>query len=202
MKILVVGGTGTIGQAVVDELSARHEVIVAGSKSGNLQMDITSLESIEAAYNKIGALDAVIVTAGKTFFGPLSETTQAQFSIGITSKLLGQINVVLAGLQYLNPQGSFTLTSGILNHDPILSGTNAAVANGGIEGFVKSAALELPHKMRINAISPTVVEESLPHYGPYFRGFTPVSAKTVALAYAKSVEGAQTGQIYRVGYTI
>lgn len=200
MKIMVVGGTGTIGQAVVEELSPRHKVIIAGSKTGDIHMDMTSSASIDEGYRKAGPVDAVIVTAGKTHFGPLAETTEEQFWVGIQNKLMGQINIVLQGLKHLNQGGSFTLTSGILNHDPVLFGVNAAVANGGIEGFVKSAALDLPNHMRINTVSPTVLVESMPKYGPYFKGFVPTPAKLVALAYAKSVEGHQTGQVYRVGY--
>jgi hypothetical protein len=35
-------------------------------------------------------------------------------------------------------------------------------------------------------------------YAPFFRGFEPIPAARAALAYAKSVEGAQTGRVYRV----
>lgn len=34
MKILIVGGTGTLGKAIVAELSVRHTVIVAGHTIG------------------------------------------------------------------------------------------------------------------------------------------------------------------------
>jgi len=43
-----------------------------------------------------------------------------------------------------------------------------------------------------------VIEEAMGDYAPSFRGFEPVPAARAALAYAKSVEGAQTGQVYRV----
>jgi hypothetical protein len=35
-------------------------------------------------------------------------------------------------------------------------------------------------------------------YGPFFPGYQPVAAAEVAIAYTKSVEGRQTGQIYKV----
>jgi hypothetical protein len=41
--------------------------------------------------------------------------------------------------------------------------------------------------------------EAMGKYAPYFRGFKPVPAADVALAYAKSVEGLQTGQTIHVG---
>ena len=70
--------------------------------------------------------------------------------------------------------------------------------NAAIEGFAAAAAIELPRGLRINAISPTVLTESMGSYGPFFPGFEPVPAERVALAYQRSVEGAQTGRVYRV----
>jgi NAD(P)-dependent dehydrogenase (short-subunit alcohol dehydrogenase family) len=116
--------------------------------------------------------------------------------VGLNSKLMGQVNCVLIGLDYMNDLGSFTLTSGILNHDPIAAGASAAMVNGAIDGFVTSAAIEMPRGIRINAVSPTVVTEALNQYGPYFRGFEPVPVQRVAHAFSKSVEGLQTGRIY------
>jgi NAD(P)-dependent dehydrogenase (short-subunit alcohol dehydrogenase family) len=115
---------------------------------------------------------------------------------------MSQVNLVLQGLHHVNDGGSFTLTSGMLNVDPAPLGASAAMVNGALEGFVRSAALEMPRSTRINLVSPTVIKESLAQYGEYFPGFEAVSAERVALAYRKSVEGAQTGQVYRVGYTV
>jgi hypothetical protein len=47
-------------------------------------------------------------------------------------------------------------------------------------------------------VSPTVITEALGKYESFFRGFQPVTAARAALGYAKSVEGAQTGQIIRI----
>jgi NAD(P)-dependent dehydrogenase (short-subunit alcohol dehydrogenase family) len=198
MKIIIVGGTGTLGKAVVNELSPRHELVIVGQQKGELQVDITKPKSIEKMYQSVKKFDAVIVTAGKVHFGPLEDLSDAEFNIGLQDKLMGQINIVLVGMKYINEGGSFTLTSGILNVDPIRMGTPAAMVNGGIEAFVKSAAIEVPKHIRINAVSPNVLTESMPFYGEYFRGFQSVPAAHVALAFSKSVEGAQTGQVYTV----
>ena len=48
-------------------------------------------------------------------------------------------------------------------------------------------------------LSPTVLVEAMDSYAPYFRGFKPVAGADVGLAYAKSVEGLQTGQTFHVG---
>jgi NAD(P)-dependent dehydrogenase (short-subunit alcohol dehydrogenase family) len=200
MKILIVGGTGTIGQAVVKELEPRHTIIVAGHSKGELQVDISDRASIEKMYQAVQDLDAVISTTGKVHFAELAAMTAEHYFIGLQNKLMGQVNLVLVGKAYLKEGGSFTLTSGLLSHDPIRAGSSASMVNGALDSFVKSAAIELPKGLRINAVSPTVITESLPAYGPYFRGFKSVSAAEAALAYSKSVEGAQTGQVYRVGW--
>jgi NAD(P)-dependent dehydrogenase (short-subunit alcohol dehydrogenase family) len=198
MKILIIGGTGTIGMAIVKELSARHEVLTAGRNNGDIHVDIENKDSIRAMYQHVHNLDSIIITAGSVHFGMLDEMSAELYQKGLQSKLMGQVNVVLEGIKHLNDRGSFTLTSGILNRDPIVLGSSAAMVNGALDGFVKHAAIELPRGLRINIVSPTVIYEAMDSYAKYFRGFKPVLAADAALAYAKSVEGAQTGQIYIV----
>jgi NAD(P)-dependent dehydrogenase (short-subunit alcohol dehydrogenase family) len=199
-KIVVIGATGTLGQAVSAELKARHEVIEVGATRGQYHVDSTDPASIERLFREIGKVDGVVTATGKVHFGPLPEMTVEQFWVGLRDKLMGQINVVLVGQQYVNDGGSFTLTSGILTDEPIREGANATTVNLALEGFVRGAAIELPRGLRINVVSPTVLTESLEAYGPYFRGFEAVTAQRAAQAYLRSVEGAQTGRVYRVGY--
>ncbi len=200
MKLLVIGGTGTIGSSVVKELSSRHEVLIAGASKSPLKCDIGAEDSIRALFEKIGKVDGVIITVGKVHFEELTTMDGAKYLLGLNHKLMGQVRVVMLGTPFLKDGGSFTLTSGILNHDPIRTGTSAAMVNGAIEGFVTSAAMELPRGIRINVVSPTILVEAPPEYASIFRGFKPVPAADVALAYSKSVEGIQTGKIYKVGY--
>jgi NAD(P)-dependent dehydrogenase (short-subunit alcohol dehydrogenase family) len=198
MKIIVLGGKGTIGSAVVKELSPRHEILIAGRHEGDLICDMTSEESIRNLFIQVGNFDALVVTAGNLHFEDFSLMTSDKYQIGLNDKLMGQVNLVLIGSQFIQDKGSFTLTSGILNRDPIRTGSSASMVNGAIEGFVTGAAIELPRGIRINVVSPTVIAESMGIYGDYFRGFNPVPVAKVALAYSKSIEGLQTGQVYRV----
>jgi NAD(P)-dependent dehydrogenase (short-subunit alcohol dehydrogenase family) len=200
MKIILIGATGTLGKAVDAELSGRHDIVRVGNTSGELQVDIADRASIQRLFEKTGEFDALISMTGSVHFGPLPDITEAQMEIGLRSKLMGQVNLVLLGLKHARDGASFTLTSGLLSDDPIRYGAAASMVNGALDSFVRGAAIELPRGIRINAVSPTVVEESLPAYGPYFRGFEPVPASKAALAYSRSAEGAQTGQIYRAGW--
>ena len=198
MRILVIGASGTIGRAVAAELGARHEVIAAGRSSGAVRIDITDEGSIRAAFERIGAVDAVVSTAGKVKFAPLEEMRAADYDVGWRDKLMGQVQLVLIGRDHVADGGSFTLTAGVLDRDPIRAGSSASMVNGALAAFVRAAAIELPRGLRINAVSPGVITESMPAYAPFFRGFEPVPAARAALAYAKSVEGARTGEVFRV----
>jgi NAD(P)-dependent dehydrogenase (short-subunit alcohol dehydrogenase family) len=198
MRVLIVGASGIIGRAVVGELGARHEIVTAGRSSGDLRLDITSTESIHAMFEQAGRVDAVVSATGKVKFAPLEAMGPADYEIGLRDKLMGQVNLVLIGRAFLADGGSFTLTTGVLDHDPIRQGSSASMVNGAVNAFVLAAAIELPRGLRINAVSPGVITEAMAGYAPFFRGFEPVPAARAALAYARSVEGAQTGQVYRV----
>lgn len=197
-KIIVIGASGTIGKGIVEQLGLRHEVITVGRSSGQFQVKIEDPASVEALFQQVGKADGVVVAAGDLHFGPLAEMTAEQFQVGLNSKLMGQVNVALAAQKYLNEGGSITLTSGIVSEQPIRFGANASAVNRAVEGFVLGAAIELPRGLRINVISPTLVDESVEAYGPYFYGMETVPVKRVALAYSRSVEGAETGKTYRV----
>lgn len=198
MKILIVGGYGTIGKTVAESLKKDHELIVAGRTKGDLTVDIADSKSIEAMFMDIGKVDAVISAAGEAKWAKLSELTEEDYYIGIQSKLMGQVNLVRLGLGYLNPKGSITLTTGILADDPVINTASAAMVNGAIHSFVKAAALEVDDGKRINVVSAGVVEDAYERYKDYFPGHVPVPMQKVAMAYQRSVMGKDHGKIIRV----
>jgi NAD(P)-dependent dehydrogenase (short-subunit alcohol dehydrogenase family) len=203
LRILLVGASGTLGRAVAAEMATRHEIIGGGRHSGDVRLDLTDIASVQRAFAQIGMLDAVIGTTGRVTFAPLADFAAAPYgqslhSLGIADKLLGQVNLALVARDHLRDGGSITLTSGILAEQPIRQGSSASLVNGAIEAFVRAASIELPRGLRINAISPSVLSEALGDYAPYFRGFEAVPAARAALAYSRSVEGAETGKTYQV----
>ena len=195
MRIIVVGAAGDIGQAACRELEQRHEIITVGRSTGDFQADIGDLNAVKSLYQTIGGFDAVVSCAGDATFAPLTDMDQETFMVGLRQKVMGQVNLVLAGLDVISDSGSFTLTSGVLDRDPIRMGSNAATANGALAGFVTSAAIELPRGLRLNVVSPGMLDTSAPRYGAWFRGHKPVPSNDVGLAYSKCVEGALTGQV-------
>lgn len=199
MKILVVGGaSGTIGKTVAKHLSVKHEVITAGRKSGDFRVDIDSIDSIRSLFAHTGKVDAVVSCAGATKWAPFDEMSEEDFYVGIKSKLMGQINLVRVGQEFVEKGGSFTLTTGVLADDPVFGTTNAAMVNNGIHGFVTAVAMELKNGQRINVVSPGLVEDSAERLGDHFPGHIPVSMNKVAAGYVRSVEGWKTGEIIRI----
>ena len=198
MKILIIGGTGTIGKKVRAHLAKKHEIVIAGRNSGDVNVDIADCKSIEAMFESIGKVDAIVCIAGEAKWAALDSMTEEDFYIGLRSKLMGQVNLVRMGQKYLNPGGSFTLSTGILADDPVVGTTSPAMVNGGIHSFVKAASLELGNSVRINVVSSGLVEDAVEIYEAYFPGHNPIPMDKVINAYVKSVEGKGNGKIITI----
>ena len=198
MKILIIGGTGTIGKKVSVHLAKKHEIVIAGRNSGDVNVDIADSKSIEAMYESIGKVDAIVCIAGEAKWAALDAMTEEDFYIGLKSKLMGQVNLVRIGQKYLNTGGSFTLSTGILADDPVVGTTSPAMVNGGIHSFVKAASLELGNSVRINVVSSGLVEDAVEKYEAYFPGHNAIPMDKVINAYVKSIEGQGNGNIITI----
>ena len=197
MKILVIGGNGTIGKPVVKHFSESDEVIVAGRNSGDVSLDIADPDSIKKAFEQIGKVDAIVCIAGEAKWDDFDNLSEQDYYVGIKSKLMGQVNLVRIGRNYLNNDGSITLSTGILADDPVVKTTSAAMVNGGIHSFVQAVALELNGAPRVNAVSLGMVEDAYEKYKNYFPGHNPVPTAKLIKAYERSVKGKGNGEIIR-----
>lgn len=195
MKVLVIGATGTIGKAMVDLIRNTHDVVKVGYKDGDFQVDISSKDSIQALFDTVGKVDAIICTTGLAAFGKFNELTDEDYALGLNNKLMGQVNVVRIGQHYLNPGGSITITIGVLGQEPIPGSTVVSLANGGLEGFIRAASLEL-EGVRINAVSPTFVKETMEMMGMDSSAGMP--AADLAKIYQVVLEGDFHGKIFDV----
>ncbi|MDX3227179.1 short chain dehydrogenase [Streptomyces sp. ME19-01-6] len=197
MKILVVGATGTIGGAVADTLAERHEVVRA-SRRGPVRVDVADPASLDALFAGVGDgdLDAVVCCAASGGLTPLDTPSDERFWSGLDGKLIGQVNLVRRALTRLRDGGSVTLTSGRFT-EPIPGSSLGYLVNAGLEAFVCAAATELPRGIRLNAVSPGWVRETLVTLGMDPSLGTP--AADVARAYADAVEGDAHGRTLTVG---
>jgi NAD(P)-dependent dehydrogenase (short-subunit alcohol dehydrogenase family) len=193
MKIIVIGATGTIGAAVAAALAAKKHEVVRASRNGEVKVDIDDPATVRALFAAVKNADAVVSCAGNAVFKPFAQLTDADYALCLKSKLMGQVAVARLAADHLNDGGSITLTTGVLAGKPMPGSAAISLVNAGLEGFVRAAALELPRRLRINAVSPPWVKETMvklrmdPSPG--------LAATDVAKAYVAAVEGAMQGEI-------
>ncbi|MEQ8713409.1 MAG: short chain dehydrogenase [Cyclobacteriaceae bacterium] len=198
MRILIIGGNGTIGRPVADHLSKAHEVRTAGRSQGDFTVDIADSSSIKQMLEKAGQLDAIVSIAGEAKWADFNDLSEEDYYLGIKSKLMGQVNVARLGKDYISDKGSITLSTGILADDPVVKTASAAMVNGAIHSFVQAAALEMEKGMRLNAVSLGMVEDAYDKYKDYFPGHNPISTEKMINAYLRSILGKGNGQVIRV----
>jgi NAD(P)-dependent dehydrogenase (short-subunit alcohol dehydrogenase family) len=197
VRILHVGATGTVGDAVGNALRRRgHDVVSAHRGSTRHPVDITDAGSIRALLEQVGELDAVVSTAGRTPFGAWDSLDREQMLAGLNDKFLGQVELVRQATSVVRTGGSFTLTSGILGREPVRNGSVAAAINGALEAWVRASAGELWGRYRVNVVSPTVLTESREDYSSVMPGYPAVDSTDVGDAFVRSVESMETGQVY------
>ncbi len=193
MKVIVIGATGTIGRAIMQAIGNRHEVIPVSFSKSAIRVDIADRASIIKMFQTTGRVDAVISAAGLAKFGPMASLVDEDFALGLNNKLMGQVNVVRLGLEHVNDNGSFTLTSGILSRKPMKGSAAISLVNSALEGFGRAAALEMPRGIRINIVSPNWVVDTLKAFNMDPSIGTPV--EKVAQAYIRVLEGSMNGEV-------
>ncbi|MBQ1016879.1 short chain dehydrogenase [Micromonospora sp. D93] len=198
MRIIVVGGAGTIGRRLVPALRSHgHDVVVAGRTSGNVHVDLTAHATIEAMYREVGAVDNVVSIAAHGALDEFTTLTSDALLENMRAKFFGQVDLVLTGQNYCTDRASFTLTSGIFADQAWPHVTGGGVISGALHSFALSAAIELPRGMRINVVSPTMIGDSADAYAEHFSGMRPVPMDQLVNHYLQCVEGDETGRIIR-----
>jgi NAD(P)-dependent dehydrogenase (short-subunit alcohol dehydrogenase family) len=191
MKAVVIGSSGTIGKAISQLLKDKGHEVIEVSRSTKPGIDIQNPSSIDSFYAGLGQVDAIICAAGDAAFVSLDKLTDEQIQLSLTSKLLGQVNVVRKGLANLRPNGAFVITGGILAYTPWPQTSMIAMVNLGLEGFAKAAALDMTEGRRVVIVHPPWVAETAAKLGMDASPW-PSAAKT-AEAYVSAIEGNKNG---------
>jgi NAD(P)-dependent dehydrogenase (short-subunit alcohol dehydrogenase family) len=192
MRVLLIGATGTIGRPLAEALAAAHEVI-AITRKGTPSVDLGDPASIRALYRAVGPVDAVVSTAGAAAWKPLAELGDEDFAFSLANKLMGQVNLARFGAPFVRDGGAITLTTGVLAQHPMPGGSIITTVNAAVEGFVRAAAVELGDRVRVNAVSPGWITETLQAMG---MDPTPgLPAAQAALSYVQQIESGASGSI-------
>lgn len=200
----MVGASGVIGRWVHHALAHDCEVIAAGLEDPHHPVDLARAESIHSMLKAVadegGPLDAVISTAGRARFARMEEIEaagidQSLYTLGLHDKLMGQVNLALAARAVLKPGGVIVLTTGTTSREPIIGGSSLSMVNGALECWVRAAATELGNGLRLNAVSPSLVEGTPAAACAAFPGFAPVSGVQLGLAYVRCLRSGITGHV-------
>jgi NAD(P)-dependent dehydrogenase (short-subunit alcohol dehydrogenase family) len=191
MRIVVIGATGTIGRAVTAALTARDHEVIPISRP---KVDLAVPSTMDTLFTETSPTDAIICCAASGRLTRLTEGSDEDFTTGVDTKLLGQVHLTRRAAHHLRDGGSVTVTSGRFDQ-PTPGGAFGALVNSGLEAFVQAAATELPRGLRVNAVSPGWVSETLAALGMTNHVGTP--AAEVATAYVNAVEGTMTGETLR-----
>ena len=191
-KILVVGASGLLGRSIVAELGDGAEVVRASRSSGAETVDISERASIEALFERVGEVDGLICVAGTAPFTPWADATDADWANGLANKLMGQVELVRIGAGSVRDGGAIVLTSGVLSTYPMPGSSIITTVNAAVDGFVRAAALEIGRGVRVNAVSPGWVAETMVAMGMDPSAGMP--AAEVARIFVGLLEGDTTGQ--------
>ena len=197
MKVVIVGATGLIGQAVAQAVSNCHQIVRVAHSKGDYKVDLASKDSVQRLFEAVAPFDAVVCVGGQAKFAPLATLTDEDFQFSLSNKLMGQVNLVRVGLSHISDNGSFTLTSGVLSHEPVPGSAAISLVNGGVDSFVRAAALEMTRGIRVNVVSPPWISETLEAMGQ--DASTGMPAVKVAAAYVESVESQRNGEVIDAG---
>lgn len=176
---IVFGATGGIGSQLCRRLHGRGaRVIPAARDPQRLQslseemgapavpLDATRFDDVESCVSmtveRFGRLDGVANCIGSLLLKPAHLTSEAEWTVTLTTNLTSAFAVVRAATKALTSGGSIVLVSsaaarlGLANHEAI------AAAKAGIIGLTLSAAASYgPRGIRVNCVAPGLVRTSL-----------------------------------------
>lgn len=186
-KILVIGAAGLIGAEVVKALGAEN--CIRASRNSDEKVDISDPRSLAALFGRLGELEGIICTGGAARFKPWGQLTDEDWSFSLANKLLGQVNVVRYGAKCVKPGGAITLTTGLAAQYPAPGSAIITTVNAAVEAFARAVAADPSIAIRVNAVSPGWVAETLQAMGRDPAGGIP-AADVAKIAVRQFREGA------------
>ncbi len=170
---LVIGGASGIGWATAKALAADgYTVTVAdlnadgaaaraaelGSPHTSAEVNVTDEDSVAALFERTGALDVVVTTAGFSNISLIVDMPVDQFRSVIDVCLTGSLIVAKYAGRHLRDDGSLVWISSLNARQPAAGMSAYCAAKAGLSMLTQVAAMELaPRGIRVNAVAPGFV---------------------------------------------
>ena len=175
-RVIVLGGSSGIGLAVARQAAFRGaEVVIASSNPQRVQtaitiigegaqghtLDLSNEAGIQSFFEKLGAFDHLVFTAGDSLLlHDLAATDLQQARRAFELRYWSALAAVKYGSPHIRKGGSIVLTTGVAGQRPLKGWVLAASVCGTIEALTRALAIELA-PIRVNAVSPGVVRTNL-----------------------------------------
>jgi NAD(P)-dependent dehydrogenase (short-subunit alcohol dehydrogenase family) len=190
-KVLVIGAAGLIGARVVKALG--EERCIRASRNSGERVDISDPRSLAALFEHVGELEGIVCTGGAARYKPWDQLTDEDWTFSLANKLMGQVNVVRYGVKTVRSGGAITLTTGLAAQFPSPGSAIITTVNAAVEAFVRAAAAEPSISVRVNAVSPGWVAETLLAMGRDPAGGIP--AADVAQVFVRQLRNGPSGSV-------
>jgi NAD(P)-dependent dehydrogenase (short-subunit alcohol dehydrogenase family) len=156
------------------KLRAAAAEIDSGGKSvlvsaGDIAKPATGAALVDLAVSRFGQLDVLVNNAGVFNPKPFLDLTEADYDWYLDTILKGKFFAAQAAAKAMKDKGGVIVQTGSMWAIQAIGATPSAAysaANAGVHAMVRNLAIELaPHKIRVNAVAPAVVET--PVYGTF-----------------------------------
>jgi NAD(P)-dependent dehydrogenase (short-subunit alcohol dehydrogenase family) len=165
-KILIIGGSRGIGNAIMNSLIDKNEVINISRSIPSITHDNLTHYNCDILVDElpnIEAIDSVIYCPGSINLKPISRLKLDDFRNDFEINVIGAVKAVQKYLPILkkgsNP--SIVLFSTVAAKLGMPFHASVAAAKSAVEGLTKSLGAELAPTIRVNAIAPTVTDTDL-----------------------------------------
>lgn len=173
-SVVIVGGTSGIGLGLARAYANRGEhVVITGRDAercdgiaagisatvGTCALDLAEPEGIAESLEAVGAVDRLVLAAIERDQNTVADYDLARATRLVTLKLVGYTEVVHALSSRLTAEASILLFGGQALRRPYPGSTTITTVNGGIEGLVRTLAVQLA-PIRVNGIHPGVVGDT------------------------------------------
>lgn len=174
--VLITGGSGAIGAALVREFAATEDVIFTYNKHKEqicenalgLPMDVTDAnsvrETVERVLREFLHIDILVNNAGVSLIKPFLDTSAEEWQRMLDVDLTGVFNVTKAVVPSMvsRKSGAVVNVSSVWGVYGASCEVAYSAAKAGVIGFTKALAKELgPSGITVNAIAPGVIESPM-----------------------------------------